>query len=187
MSSTSISNLLWNSSWVSKSFEARPNQRAPCKHAFENRNSEAILAWQCQVRKFQLNHRYKPPNLRQLCITIPIWCKLLDTTPCLNSLISCISLFPCSAKMLMPFLYATNCAFDGNMHWCFEFLSLLDPDVGLFNRAVLRVGAVLQRRQQSFEAFLYFTATIGSAGYVEKAIMGCMWPQQTPGNKSSSN
>ena len=31
----------------------------PC---VSNNNSEAILAWQCQVRKFQLNHRYKPPS-----------------------------------------------------------------------------------------------------------------------------
>ena len=28
----------------------------------ENKNGEAILAWQCQVRKFQLSHRYKPPT-----------------------------------------------------------------------------------------------------------------------------
>ena len=35
------------------------------------------------------------------------------------------------------------------MHGTFEFISLPDPDLGLFNRAVLRVGAVLQGRRRN--------------------------------------
>jgi hypothetical protein len=45
-----------------------------------------------------------------------------------------------------------------------------------------RFLGVASRVHKSFEAMLSFTATICSAGYVEKAIV-CMWPQQTPSDQ----
>lgn len=39
-----------------------PLQARLCWPTTENNNGDAILAWQCQVRKFQLSHRYKPPT-----------------------------------------------------------------------------------------------------------------------------